>query len=765
MTAVPRLVVSAPSSGHGKTAVAVGLLAAFAGSGLRATGFKVGPDHTDAAYLGLAAGRVGRNLDPRLVGPQRIAPLFAHGAAGADIAVVEGTMGLFDSLAGRSEADSTAGVAGLLRAPVVLVIDVAAMGQSVAALVHGFRAYDEVLWLGGVVLNRVASDRHEQMLREALDEIGVPVLGCLRRGELAGGPSALPPRSQGVVPVLHRTVEAHRAVRRLGETVAAAVDLDRLLSLARSAPRMSVEPWSAADEVGRVGFPGRRPVIALTGADGMAYGYAETAELLTAAGAEIVAVDPLRDETLPPDADALVVCGGLPESYAEELSANARLRSAVADLALSGRPVLAEGTGLLWLAREYDGRPMCGVLDATGVPTDRMVVGYREATARASSALAPQGARVVGYKHHRSSLNPRAGSTPAWSWSGGSPEGFVWRRVHASFLTLHWAGAPEIAPRLAATAAPAAQGTGPMPQQAPAPQGAGPTVRGPMPVPPGASPAPVPAQAGHPVGVPVVPGSPSGVPVVPGSPGAVSMPPGSPAAGVAAAPPAHAALPTQPTHGEAGFAQHAHGEVGFPRPAHAQPDHDQGPSGSHELAGPPRSVHTAEAAQPSASGGYGDPPPPGSMDDTDATLTALKGPTRANPTMPAIGNGEFPASPSGAFAPVAPAPSAAQSSPAGAGGDPFMPGRDPFAPDADPFERSLGERLAAAGPDPFMTPGDSYAADPYAASVAPFPQAGSAADFGERVHVEYRGDAAEARAAADAGQYPPVAGDHGGASR
>ena len=133
MTAQPRLVISAPSSGHGKTAIAVGLLAAYAARGVPAAGFKVGPDHTDAAYLGLAAGRPGRNLDPRLVGAQRIAPLFAHGAQGSQLAVIEGTMGLFDSLTGQPEIDGTAAVAAALRAPVVLVVDVAAMGHSVAA--------------------------------------------------------------------------------------------------------------------------------------------------------------------------------------------------------------------------------------------------------------------------------------------------------------------------------------------------------------------------------------------------------------------------------------------------------------------------------------------------------------------------------------------------------------------------------------------------------------------------------------------------------
>lgn len=467
MTAVPRVLVSAPSSGHGKTAVAVGLLAAYAARGLDAAGFKVGPDQTDAAYLGLAAGRPGRNLDPRLVGPHRVAPIFAYGSAGADVAVVEGTMGLFDSLAGRSETDSTAAVATALRTPVVLVVDVAAMGQSVAALVHGFRAYDEMLWLGGVILNRVASDRHEQLLREALDDIGVPVFGALRRHEL---PAALPSRQHGVVPVLHRGVEAYRGVRRLGEAISATVDLERLLSLARSAPRLATEPWSAQEALAALrtagpGQPGagqrgpapaqpagpggnRRPVVALAGTAALSFSYPETVELLTAAGAEVVPVDPLHDERLPEGTEALVVGGALPESYAEELSANRRLRAEVAQLARSGRPVLAEGAGALWLAQEFDGRPMCGVLDATGVSTDRIVVGYREATARAASVVAPLGARLVGYKQHRGLLDPRAGQTPAWSWGGGTPEGFVWRQVHASQLILHWAGAPEIAGRL-----------------------------------------------------------------------------------------------------------------------------------------------------------------------------------------------------------------------------------------------------------------------------------------------------------------------------
>jgi cobyrinic acid a,c-diamide synthase len=196
-----------------------------------------------------------------------------------------------------------------------------------------------------------------------------------------------------------------------------------------------------------------RAVVALAGGPGAPYTYVETAELLSAAGADVALVDPLRDETLPAGTRALVIGAGLPEGLAEELSANHRLCGAVAQFARDGRPVIAEGIGLPWLTRELDGRPMCGVLDASAHTAEPTVAGYREATAAANSALAPAGARITGYKQHRAIVTPRSGSAPAWTWSGGNPEGYVWRGVHASQLGLHWAGAPEIARRLVAAAA------------------------------------------------------------------------------------------------------------------------------------------------------------------------------------------------------------------------------------------------------------------------------------------------------------------------
>ncbi|MEX2290338.1 MAG: cobyrinate a,c-diamide synthase [Mycobacteriales bacterium] len=430
---LPRLVVAAPSSGAGKTTVATGLMAALASRGLRVSPHKIGPDYIDPGYHALATGRPGRNLDPVLVGEQRIRPLLLHGAAGCDVAVVEGVMGLFDGRAATTTG-STAHVAGLIGSPVVLVVDAASMSRSIAALVHGFRTYDPAVRLTGVVLNRVGSDRHEALLREALEGV-VPVLGVLRRDDAVATPS----RHLGLVPAAERAPEAVASVRRLGELCARSLDLDALLALARSAPDLADEPWSPP-----AAAPARRPVLAVAGGPAFTFSYAETPELLTAAGADVVVVDPLRDEQLPEGAAGLVIGGGFPEIYAEQLSANAPLRQAVSDLARRGAPIAAECAGLLYLCAELDGRPMCGVLPASGAMTPRLTLGYQETKAAGASWM-PAGP-VTGHEFHRTTV--QGSGTPAWE----NGEGFVQDGVHASYLHLHWAGVPEAAAGFVAAA-------------------------------------------------------------------------------------------------------------------------------------------------------------------------------------------------------------------------------------------------------------------------------------------------------------------------
>lgn len=437
---VPRLVVAAPSSGSGKTTVATGLMAAFAARGLAVSPHKVGPDYIDPGYHALATGRVGRNLDAYLCGPELIGPLFAHGARGCDVAVVEGVMGMFDGAAGEGELASTAQVAKLLRAPVVLVVDASSQSRSVAALVHGFASFDPEVRVAGVILNKVASDRHEELLREALDQAGVPVLGALRRAPQVDTPS----RHLGLVPVAERQAAAVEAVAAMAAQVERGCDLEALMGLARGAGALPCAPWEPPRTTVQT-----RAVVAVAGGSAFTFSYAEHAELLTAAGAEVVPFDPLRDEQLPDGTSGLVIGGGFPEVYAAELSANEPLRKAVTALAESGAPVAAECAGLLYLCRELDGMPMCGVIDATARMSERLTLGYRDAVALGDSVLAPAGTRMRGHEFHRTVVEPGAGAAPAWGVRAPERrvEGFVQQGVHASYLHTHWASEPGAARR------------------------------------------------------------------------------------------------------------------------------------------------------------------------------------------------------------------------------------------------------------------------------------------------------------------------------
>ncbi|MGW0915633.1 cobyrinate a,c-diamide synthase [Streptomyces sp. NPDC002784] len=441
MSAVPRLVIAAPASGSGKTTVATGLMAAFAARGLAVSAHKVGPDYIDPGYHALATGRTGRNLDAYLCGPELVGPLFLHGARGCDLAVVEGVMGLYDGAAGEGELASTAQVAKVLRAPVVLVVDASSQSRSVAALVHGFVSWDPEVRVGGVILNKVASDRHEGLLREALESVGVPVLGVLRRVARVDTPS----RHLGLVPVAERRSAAVEAVAAMGAQVAAGCDLEGLLALARAAGAVPGAAWSPDEGAGRT----ERVTVALAGGPAFTFSYAEHAELLTAAGADVVPFDPLRDEELPDGTRGLVIGGGFPEVYAAELSANEPLRKAVTELALSGAPVAAECAGLLYLCRELDGLPMCGVLDAEARMSERLTLGYRDAVAVSDSSLAVAGTRMRGHEFHRTVVEPGAGADPAWGVRAPERrvEGFVQRGVHASYLHTHWASRPGVARR------------------------------------------------------------------------------------------------------------------------------------------------------------------------------------------------------------------------------------------------------------------------------------------------------------------------------
>ncbi|CAM2904186.1 cobyrinate a,c-diamide synthase [Saccharomonospora xinjiangensis] len=456
---IPRVVVAAPATGHGKTSVATGLMAALRARGLVVSGHKIGPDFIDPGYHALATGLPPRNLDPILQGEHRVAPLLAHGARSADMAVIEGVMGLFDGAPGTRGAASTAHVATLVSAPVLLVVDAWTASRSIAATTLGFARYDPAVRIAGVILNRVSSRGHEEEIREALDRTGVPVLGVLPYDESLRAPD----RHLGLVPAGERGADGPALVSSLAAWVESGVDLDAVVRVARSAPPLPAEPWEpepprrehagtdwrASKRAGkRAGRQAGRHCVAAASGAAFTFRYTETVELLAAEGIDVVDFDPLRDETLPEGCSGLYLGGGFPEAHATELSANTPLRDAIADAVARGMPVVAECAGLLYLCRDLDGMPMTGVLDAAGRMSGGGALGYREATSPRDSLLAARGLSVSGHEFHRTVVEPRHGPNPAWEWDGRA-EGFASASLHASYLHVHWAGHPAVARRFA----------------------------------------------------------------------------------------------------------------------------------------------------------------------------------------------------------------------------------------------------------------------------------------------------------------------------
>jgi cobyrinic acid a,c-diamide synthase len=450
MTAQPRLVIAGTRSGDGKTTVATGLLAAFRAAGLRVSAHKVGPDYIDPGYHAAAAGRPGRNLDPWLTGEELIAPLFLHGTRGTDIAVTEGVMGLFDGAAGRGDFASTAHVARLLDAPVILVVSARGTGRSIAATVHGFTGYDRSVRVAGIVLNQVSSARHEQILREALAGSGIPVLGVLP----AAATLHIPSRHLGLVPAAERSSGVADWLPALTAAIQRHLDLDALTAIARAAPQMSARPWSAPlpGRAAADGQPGAPVRVAVASGPAFTFGYTEHDELLAAAGAEVVRFDPVGDDALPAATDAVVAGGGFPEMYAADLAANAGLRAEVAARVAAGMPVIAECAGLLWLSRTLNRHSQCGALPATAAMTPSLTLGYREAVALAGSPLAAAGTAVRAHEFHRTACEPAAGDRPAWRLADGSEQGWATPALLASYLHVHWLGLPDVAGRLVGSA-------------------------------------------------------------------------------------------------------------------------------------------------------------------------------------------------------------------------------------------------------------------------------------------------------------------------
>jgi len=369
-----------------------------------------------------------------MCGTEVLPALAWRAAKDAGVLVVEGVMGLFDGAADGT-ASSTADVARRLEAPVVLVVDAGAMAASAAAVVHGFASFDPTLRVAGVVFNQVGSDGHEIMLREALVPLGIPVLGALRRDDRLTWRD----RHLGLVPVAERPAEVTVALDRLAAAVAERIDLEAVLALARSAP---------ARAVGAVPLPrplaGGRPVrVAVASGPAFTFTYTDTLDALRAAGAEPVPFDPRRDPRLPEAVDGLLAGGGFPEVYAAELAANQPLVADVRARVSAGLVTWAECGGLLWLCQSLDGGRMAGAVPADARMTDRLTLGYRQATTTRPSPIGPAGVGLRGHEFHYSAAEPAGEALVLSSRFGERPEGWATPTLLATYLHHHPGGDPS----------------------------------------------------------------------------------------------------------------------------------------------------------------------------------------------------------------------------------------------------------------------------------------------------------------------------------
>ena len=439
----PRIVLAGVSSGVGKTTVVTGLLRVLRDQGLAVQPFKVGPDYIDPGFHEKAAGRDSYNLDTWLVPEERLVSTFCTLAGDADLSVIEGVMGLFDG--GAAGVSSTAHIARLLQAPVVLVMNCRSMGQSAAAVALGYREYAPDVEIAGVILNQLGSDNHEQIIREAMAGIGMPVLGALHRTDALQTPE----RHLGLTPVTETETDA--LIAHMAETVGAGLDLAAIRSVAESAPVLFPETEETACE--------NAPVrIGVAKDEAFTFYYPTSLSALAAKGAELVPFSPLADETIP-DVDGLLFGGGFPEMFLEKLAANVSLKTSIRNARDAGMPIFAECGGLMYLCREiFDFEEkeyeMVGLVPAVCRMQKKLQrVGYVTAKALCESILAQAGETLRGHEFHFSTMEPDASDFPwAYELMGSRQkeahrEGYAAGAVLASYLHINFDGSPAAADR------------------------------------------------------------------------------------------------------------------------------------------------------------------------------------------------------------------------------------------------------------------------------------------------------------------------------
>ncbi|MGH7001428.1 MAG: cobyrinate a,c-diamide synthase [Stellaceae bacterium] len=440
----PRIVIAATGSGVGKTTVTIALMAALRARGLELAPFKCGPDYLDPTYHARAAGAPSHNLDGWMMGREGVVQTFARASRSAEVAVVEGMMGLFDSAAPASDEGSSAEIAKWLSAPVLLVVDASGIARTIAAIALGFARFDSALCVAGIICNNLGGRGHLDLLREALPEI--PIVGGLPRCAEA----ALPERHLGLV-AANQTDLPDAAFEAWGAMAAEWFELEKILALARSAPALECGSDAEAPTAGR------RCRIGLAYDEAFHFYYDFNLARLEQLGAEIVRFSPVHDRELPA-LDGLYFGGGYPEAAARELAANHSMLDAVRDFAAAGSPIYAECGGLMYLTsaiRLIDGAtfPMVGLIPSIVVMRDHLqAIGYAEIETTAPTFLGPAGTRWRGHQFRYSTLEPSPTESiervyrVAPRWGGGAfAEGFRRGNLIASYVHAHWASNPAVA--------------------------------------------------------------------------------------------------------------------------------------------------------------------------------------------------------------------------------------------------------------------------------------------------------------------------------
>ena len=435
-----RLLIAATASGTGKTSIALGLMRAFKNRNLAVQPYKAGPDYIDSAFHTQACGRISRNLDFWMLEEPTLKSLFCHNAAGADLCLIEGVMGLYDGLGHGLDNGSSAHLSRVLETPVVLVIDGRGVSTSAAAMVKGFKDFDPRVNLAGVIINQVSSEKHYNLLREAIGMFTeVPCFGYVEKNPAI----ALESRHLGLIPSVE-TEDIDEKLNLLADSLARTLDLQGLLELAADAPALTAEPFRASEQK----FPVR---IGIARDEAFNFYYEDNLDILRELGVEWVPFSPVHDTVLPDNLGGIYIGGGFPEVFAKELTENTSMRQAVKEAATSGMPIFAECGGYMYLMgaiRGFDGElhPMTGVVEGTATMTKRLQrFGYVTVETAADSLFGPAHTALKGHEFHRSIREDvENGGTPAYAVTQGSPPHKEWTcgmntgNVLAAYAHIHF---------------------------------------------------------------------------------------------------------------------------------------------------------------------------------------------------------------------------------------------------------------------------------------------------------------------------------------